>query len=80
MRIVDPVTVGDIADRLEVSGPTVCNWRTRYATFPNPRFTVGRGRMDVFEWADVVEWYTAPRAERLPTGRPTNRNFGRVRH
>lgn len=75
MRVTDPVGVTDIADRCGVTPPAVSNWRERYTSFPAPLFTVGRGRVPVWEWSVVLDWITAPAAPAERPPRPRRRDF-----
>lgn len=76
------VTMGEIAQRLEVSLSTVDNWiqgirGKGYAPFPEPVKSVGRTR--IWDWSEVAEWHEnyqpqrggAPRGDR--NGKRTQR-------
>lgn len=60
-----PVGIAEIAERLGVRRQTVDMWRYR-GVLPSPRWSVG-GR-PAWELADVVAWYEARSATRVPSG------------
>ena len=51
----DPVSLGDIADRLGTKVNVVVNWSNRHEDFPDPIFETKAGR--IYEWADVAVWH-----------------------
>lgn len=51
------VGVAEIAQRCDVAKPTVCMWRDRHASFPQPVIQLRSGPL--YLWPDVKAWRTA---------------------
>jgi hypothetical protein len=53
------MSITDIADMFALGQSALSNWRARYADFPQPVATVGRGRTHLFLRSQVLSWWIA---------------------
>jgi len=51
----DLVGIAEIANHKQVTNSAVCNWRSRFPTFPKPVVELAAG--PVFLWSEIELWF-----------------------